>query len=76
MCCFHRLEELGLGSILQMQEFSNIATYWERLKNRNSYQEGILGFTDHENILNEAFPDNFNPHLSKLQNLIINKILT
>ena len=76
MCCFHRLEELGLGSILQMREFPNIITYWERLKNRNSYQEGILSFSDHESILDEAFPDNFTPHLSKLQDLIINKILT
>ena len=76
MCCFHRLEELGLGSILQMREFPNIITYWERLKNRNSYQEGILSFTDHEDILNEAFPNNFNPHLSKLQDFIVSKIST
>ena len=75
MCCFHRLEELGLGSILEMDKFQNISSYWERLKNRKSYKEGILNFNDHEEILREAFPKNFNPHLNKLKNLIETKII-
>jgi len=57
-----------------MHEFSNIKTYWERLKNRKSYHEGILNFSDHSSILLEAFPNNFNPHLSKLKELIEEKI--
>ena len=56
-----------------MDNFKNISSYWERLKNRKSYQEGILGFTDHKEILKEAFPKNFNPHLNKLKNLIEEK---
>ena len=75
MCCFHRLEELGLGSVLEMDKFQNISTYWKRLKNRKSYKEGILNFNDHEEILREAFPKNFNPHLNKLKNLIETKII-
>ena len=51
MCCFHRLEEIGLGPVLEMDNFKNISSYWERLKNRKSYQEGILSFTDHKEIL-------------------------
>ncbi len=70
MCCFHRLEELGLGFVLEMDKFKNISTYWEKLKNRKSYQEGILNFSDHKEILEEAFPKNFNPHLSKLISVI------
>ena len=73
MCCFHRLEELRLSSILEMKEFKNISTYWKKLKNRNSYKDGILNFSDHEKILMEAFPDNINPHLIKLKNLIKEK---
>ena len=74
MCCFHRLEELGLGTILEMDKFKNISAYWKRLKNRESYREGILNFDDHKDILKEAFPKNFNPHLSKLKNLIVKSI--
>ena len=73
MCCFHRLEEIGLGPVLEMDNFKNISSYWERLKNRKSYQEGILSFTDHKEILKEAFPKNFNPHLNQLKNLIEEK---
>ena len=58
-----------------MDKFQNISSYWERLKNRKSYKEGILNFNDHEEILREAFPKNFNPHLNKLKNLIETKII-
>ena len=75
MCCFHRLEELRLGSILKMKEFRNISTYWEKLKNRNSYHDGILNFRDHEKFLMEAYPNNVNPHFIKLKNLIEEKTL-
>ena len=32
MCCFHRLVDMRLDSILEMDEFPKIANYWNKLK--------------------------------------------
>ena len=70
MCCFHRLVDMRLDSILEMDEFPKIANYWNKLKTRHSYQKGIINFSDHEDLLTQSFPNNFNPHLSKLKDKI------
>ena len=70
MCCFHRLVDMRLDSILEMDEFPKIANYWNKLKTRNSYQKGIINFSDHEDLLAQSFPNNFNPHLNKLKDKI------
>ena len=66
MCCFYRMVDLRLDSILEMSELPKINSYWERLKNRPSFKKGILDFNDHEESLKKAFPDDFNPHLEIL----------
>ena len=70
MCCFHRLVDMRLDSILEMDELPKIANYWNKLKNRTSYQKGIINFSDHEDLLAKSFPNNLNPHLSKLKDKI------
>ncbi len=44
MCCFHRLTDVKLDKILEIEELSNIKKYWELLKSRESYKKGILDF--------------------------------
>ena len=70
MCCFHRLVDMRLNSILEMDELPKIANYWNKLKTRHSYQKGIINFSDHEDLLAQSFPNNFNPHLNKLKDKI------
>ena len=41
-----------------------------KLKNRSSYQKGIINFSDHEELLSQSFPNDFNPHLEKLKDKI------
>ena len=76
MCCFNRLEELGLGPVLQMDAFPKISSYWKNLQARPSYKEGILNFVDHEQTIEEAFPDKFNPHLANLVAKVHNRKYT
>ncbi|MDA9608826.1 glutathione S-transferase family protein [SAR86 cluster bacterium] len=73
MCCFYRMVDLRLDSILEMSELPKINSYWERLKNRPSFKKGILDFNDHEESLKKAFPDDFNPHLEILKSKIKEK---
>jgi glutathione S-transferase len=70
MCCFHRLVDMRLDSILEMDEFPKICNYWNKLKSRPSYQKGIINFSDHEELLSQSFPNDFNPHLEKLKDKI------
>ena len=70
MCCFHRLVDMRLDSILEMDEFPKIGNYWNKLKNRSSYQKGIINFSDHEELLSQSFPNDINPHLEKLKDKI------
>jgi len=70
MCCLHRLKDLKLDSILEMNELKNTNRYWSQLKLRASYSKGILGFMDHQDLLEDAFPSGINPHLEKLKEMI------
>ena len=70
MCCLHRLKDLKLDSILEMNELNNTNRYWSQLKLRASYSKGILGFMDHQDLLDDAFPNGINPHLEKLKEMI------
>ena len=70
MCCFYRLQDLRLDSILDMPELPKINSYWQNLKARDSYKKGILNFKDHEEKLDEIFLNKENPHLEKLKKRI------
>jgi len=70
MCCFYRLQDLRLDSILEMPELPRINSYWQKLKNRESYTKGILEFKDHEEKLNQIFSEGQNPHLETLKEKI------
>ena len=70
MCCFYRLQDLRLDPILEMPELPRINSYWQKLKNRESYTKGILEFKDHEEKLNQIFSEGQNPHLEPLKEKI------
>ena len=70
MSCFHRLEEMKLGQILEMPELPKVSNYWQKLKSRESYQKGILDYPDHEEMLNKIFQNGPNPHLDPLKEKI------
>ena len=71
MCCFNRLVEMKLESLLEMPELPNIANYWRNLKTRKSYQQGVLDYPDHEEMLKKIFSCGPNPHLEIIKNKII-----
>ena len=70
MCCFYRLQDLRLDPILEMPELPRINSYWQKLKNRESYTKGILEFKDHEEKLDEIFFNGINPHTKNLKEKI------
>ena len=74
MCCFNRLKEMKMESLLEMKELPNVAEYWQNLKARTSYQKGILDYPDHEEMLEKIFNSGPNPHLEVIQNKIIEKL--
>ena len=74
MCCFNRLTEMKMESLLEMKELPNVAEYWQNLKARTSYQKGILDYPDHEEMLEKIFNSGPNPHLEIIQNKIIEKL--
>ena len=59
MCVFNRLVDLGLEETVS-HKTPFIYEYWEKLKSRNSYQNGILNYyTDKEkNLLSEFYKNN------------------
>ena len=59
MCVFNRLVDLGLEETLS-HKTPHIYAYWEKLKSRNSYQNGILNYyTDKEKkLLSEFYKNN------------------
>ena len=65
MSCFHRLEEMKLGQILQMPELPKVSDYWQKLKSRESYQKGILNYyTNKEhNVIKDFYKDSPSPYL-------------
>ena len=59
MCVFNRLVDLGLEETVS-HKTPFIYEYWEKLKSRNSYQNGILNYyTDKEKkLLSEFYKNN------------------
>ena len=72
MCCFHRLSDVRLEKILEIEELPNIKKYWELLKSRESYKKGILDFYgEKENgDIEEVFGSNVSMHLEPLKSMI------
>ena len=78
MCCFHRLTDVRLEKILEIEELPNIKKYWELLKSRESYKKGILDFFgEKENgDIESVFGKKDSMHLEPLTNMIKNYELT
>ena len=72
MCCFHRLTDVRLEKILEIEELPNIKNYWSLLKSRASYQKCILDFYgEKENgDIDEVFGPNVSMHLEPLKSMI------
>ena len=72
MCCFHRLTDVRLEKILEIDELPNVKIYWELLKSRKSYQKCILDFYgEKENgDIEEVFGPNVSMHLEPLKSMI------
>ena len=65
MCVFNRLIDLGLEETVSYKT-PFISKYWENLKSRKSYKEGILNYyTDKENELLSEFYRNNNSFVLK-----------
>ena len=74
MCCFHRLTDVKLEKILEIEELPNIKKYWELLKSRESYKKGILDFFgEKENgDIESVFGKKDSMHLEPLAKMIKN----
>ena len=74
MCCFHRLTDVKLDKILEIEELPNIKKYWELLKSRESYKKGILDFFgEKENgDIESVFGKKDSMHLKPLTQMIKN----
>ena len=74
MCCFHRLTDVKLEKILEIEELPNIKKYWELLKSRESYKKGILDFFgEKENgDIESVFGKKDSMHLEPLTKMIKN----
>lgn len=74
MCCFHRLSDVRLEKILEIEELPNIKKYWELLKSRESYKKGVLEFYGDKEYgdIKELFGSNTSMHLIPLKKMIKN----
>ena len=74
MCCFHRLIDIRLDSLLEMDELPNLKAYWNMLKERESYKQGILNFYGEKEIgdVEELFGSDVSMHLKPLTKMIQN----
>ena len=74
MCCFHRLTDVKLDKILEIEELPNIKKYWELLKSRESYKKGILDFFgekengDIESVFGKEDSMHFKPLIRMIRN--------
>ena len=75
MCVFNRLVDLGLEETVS-HKTPFIYEYWEKLKSRNSYQNGILNYyTDKEKkLLSEFYKNNDSSVLKAILEQIDKKI--
>ena len=66
---------MKMESLLEMSELPNVAKYWQNLKSRKSYQQGVLDYPDHEEMLKKfSIISELNPHLEIIQNKIIEQL--
>ena len=74
MCCFHRLTDVKLEKILEIEELPNIKKYWELLKSRDSYQKCILDFYGEKEYgdIEEVFGKTVSMHLEPIKSIIKN----
>ena len=74
MCCFHRLSDVRLEKLLEIEELPNIKKYWELLKSRDSYQKCILDFYGEKEYgdIEEVFGQNVSMHLEPIKSIIKN----
>ncbi len=72
MCCFHRLEDVRLGKLLELEKLPNISNYWKLLKSRKSFKDGILDFygEKEKSDIDNVFGSNDSMHLEKLIKVI------
>ena len=74
MCCFHKLTDVKLDKILEIEELPNIKKYWELLKSRESYKKGILDFFgekengDIESVFGKEDSMHFKPLIRMIRN--------
>ena len=73
MCVFNRLVDLGIEETVS-HKTPFIYEYWQNLKSRKSYQQGLLDYPDHEEMLKKIFNSGPNPHLEIIQNKIIEQL--
>ncbi|MEM8937292.1 MAG: glutathione S-transferase family protein [Pseudomonadota bacterium] len=64
----HRIEDVALDSIFRTDELKRTNAYWERIKARPRYDEGILKFEkeDWRNAIAAVYGEKPNPHLPAL----------
>ena len=74
MCCFHRLSDVRLEQLLEIEELPNIKKYWELLKTRDSYQKCILDFYGEKEYgdIEEVFGKTVSMHLEPIKSIIKN----
>ena len=74
MCCFHRLTDVRLEKILEIEELQNVKNYWELLKRRDSYKKCILDFYGEREIndIDSVFGKKDSMHLEPLTKVIKN----
>ncbi len=74
MCCFHRLSDVRLEKLLEIEELPNIKKYWELLKSRDSYQKCILDFYGEKEYGNieEVYKQSVSMHLEPIKSIIKN----
>ena len=74
MCCFHRLTDVKLDKLLDLDELPNLSKYWKLLKGRDSYKIGILNFLGDKEYgdINNVFGKEDSMHLKPLIRMIKN----
>ena len=72
MCCFHRLTDVKLDKLLDLEELPNLSKYWKLLKGRDSYKIGILNFLGDKEYgdINSVFGKEDSMHLKPLIKMI------
>ena len=72
MCCLHRLTDVKLEALLDLEELPRVAAYWSLLKKRPSYKTSILDFYGDKEYqdIEDVFGTKDSMHLEPLKKLI------